>query len=77
MQAARGSHGPGMERGRESGLTREVRTAPTLVKYAVANQYLMQTRTDLEQAAGELLGGMAIAASPLVDLVERTETLEV
>jgi len=58
-------------------LTREVRTAPTLVKYAVANQYLMQTRTDLEQAAGELLGGMAIAASPLVDLVERTETLEV
>jgi thymidylate synthase ThyX len=58
-------------------LTREVRTAPTLVKYAAPNQYLMQTRTELEQAARELLGGIAIAASPLVDLVERTETLEV
>ena len=58
-------------------LTREVRTAPTLVKYAAPNQYLMQTRTELEQAARELLGGIAIAAAPLVDLVERTETLEV
>jgi len=47
------------------------------VKYAVPNQYLMQTRTELEQAARELLGGIAISASPLVDLVERTETLEV
>jgi thymidylate synthase ThyX len=58
-------------------LTREVRTAPTLVKYAVPNQYLMQTRKELEQTARELLGGIAIADSPLVDLVERTETLEV
>jgi len=58
-------------------LTREVRTAPTLVKYAVANQYLMATRTILEQAARELLAGAAIAPAPLVDLVERTETLEV
>jgi len=58
-------------------LTREVRTAPTLVKYAEANAYLMETRTLLEQAAGELLRGVAIAPAPLVDLVERTETLEV
>jgi thymidylate synthase ThyX len=58
-------------------LTREVRTAPTLVKYAEANQYLLQTRADLEQAAAELLHGVAPAAAPLVDLVERTETLEV
>jgi thymidylate synthase ThyX len=58
-------------------LTREVRTAPTLVKYAVPNQYLMQTRTELERVAGELLAGIPIADSPLVDLVERTETLEV
>jgi thymidylate synthase ThyX len=57
--------------------TREVRTAPTLVKYAEPNQYLIQTRTDLEQAANELLQGIAPAAAPLVDLVERTETLEV
>lgn len=58
-------------------LTREVKTAPTLVKYAEANPYLMETQKLLEQAAKELLGGMEIAEAPLVDLVERTETLEV
>jgi thymidylate synthase ThyX len=57
--------------------TREVRTAPTLVKYAEPNRYLIETRTALEQAAGELLAGIPIADAPLVDLVERTETLEV
>jgi len=57
--------------------TREVRTAPTLVKYAEPNQYLIQTRTEMEQAAAELLAGAPIPQSPLVDLVERTETLEV
>jgi len=58
-------------------VTREVRTAPTLVKYAEPNPYLIQTRTELEQAAAELLHGIAPACSPVVDLVERTETLEV
>ena len=58
-------------------LTRDVRSAPTLVKYAEPNQYLIQTRAALEQAATELLRGVPIAPSPLVDLVERTETLEV
>jgi thymidylate synthase ThyX len=58
-------------------LTREVRTAPTLVKYAEPNAYLMETRTVLEQAARELLKGVSIAPAPVVDLVERTETLEV
>ncbi|MGA8043930.1 MAG: FAD-dependent thymidylate synthase [Terracidiphilus sp.] len=58
-------------------LTREVKTAPTLVKYAEANPYLMQTQAELAQAAKECLGGAAIAGAPLVDLVERTETLEV
>jgi thymidylate synthase ThyX len=61
-------------------LTREVRTAPTLVKYAEPNQYLIQTRADLEQAARELLPQNP-SESPLhamvVDLVERTESLEV
>ena len=57
--------------------TREVRTAPTLVKYAEANPYLIATRTELEQAACALLDGTPIAGAPLVDLVERTETLEV
>ena len=58
-------------------LTREVRTAPTLVKYAEPNAYLIQTRTELEQIANELLKGIAPAPAPIVDLVERTETLEV
>ena len=58
-------------------LTREVRTAPRLVKYAEPNQYLVQTRSDFEQVADELLKGVAPAAVPVVDLVERTETLEV
>jgi thymidylate synthase ThyX len=58
-------------------LTREVRTAPTLVKYAEPNQYLILTRSELEHAATELLKGLPPAAAPLVDLVERTESLEV
>ena len=58
-------------------LTREVRTAPTLVKYAEANAYLMETQAELAQAAKEMLSGVAIAGAPLVDLVERGETLEV
>jgi thymidylate synthase ThyX len=58
-------------------LTAEVRTAPTLVKYAQANDYELQTRVELAQAANELLAIHPIAAAPVVDLVERTETLEV
>jgi thymidylate synthase ThyX len=58
-------------------LTREVRTAPTLVKYAQPNDYEMATRADLSQAADELLRGLPIAVAPVVDLVERSESLEV
>jgi thymidylate synthase ThyX len=58
-------------------LTREVRTAPTLVKYAQPNDYLLQTQADLTQAAAELLANRPIAPAPMVDLVEYTETLEV
>jgi thymidylate synthase ThyX len=57
-------------------LTREVRTAPTLVKYAQPNEYEARTRTELAQAANEILKDRPIAAAPVVDLVERTETLE-
>jgi thymidylate synthase ThyX len=57
--------------------TREVRTAPTLVKYAEASAYAKQTEAELAQAASELFSAHAIAPSPVVDLVERTETLEV
>ena len=57
--------------------TREVRTAPTLVKYAEPNTYAMQTQAELAQAANALLAGHPIAPAPVVDLVERTESLEV
>jgi thymidylate synthase ThyX len=58
-------------------LTREVHVSPTLVKYAHPNEYEIKTRTELAQAAAELLAGMPIADAPMVDLVERTESLEV
>jgi hypothetical protein len=58
-------------------LTAEIRTAPTLVKYAQPNDYEIQTRAELANAAAELLASQPIAAAPVVDLVERTETLEV
>lgn len=58
-------------------LTREVRTAPTLVKYAEPNAYLMETGALLAEVAREILAGIAIAPAPVVDLVERTESLEV
>lgn len=58
-------------------LTRDVRTAPTLVKYAQPNNYEVQTRAELAQAAADVLASVPIAEAPLVDLVERTETLEV
>jgi len=57
--------------------TREVRTAPTLVKYAEANACQIQTQAELGQAAAEMLSGVPIAPAPVVDLVQRTETLEV
>ena len=56
---------------------REVRTAPTLVKYAEPNAYQMTTQKELAALAGDVMGGVAIAAAPVVDLVERTESLEV
>jgi thymidylate synthase ThyX len=62
-------------------LEREVKVAPTLVKYAAANPYQMETRRELEQAARELMGdapiGIQTGAAPLVDLVERGASLEV
>jgi thymidylate synthase ThyX len=58
-------------------LTRDVHSAPTLVKYAQANPYQTETNAELTAAAAELLQGVPCAAAPVVDLVERTETLEV
>jgi thymidylate synthase ThyX len=57
-------------------ILRDVRPAPTLVKYAEANGYEMQTRAELRQAARELMEGEAIEAAPVVDLLE-DEAVEV
>jgi thymidylate synthase ThyX len=51
-------------------LLREVRVAPTLMKYAESNAYEAQTRKDLTAAAAELLADEPIEAAPLVDLLD-------
>ena len=53
-------------------LTRDVRVAPTLVKYAAENPYQKTTRRELAQAAVEWMKGAPIADAPVVDLVERS-----
>ena len=54
----------------EGELLREVRVAPTLVKYADPNAYEIETRRELRQAAADLMHGEAIAPAPLVDLLD-------
>ncbi|MCU1284205.1 MAG: alternative thymidylate synthase-like protein [Acidobacteriales bacterium] len=51
-------------------LLRDVRVSPTLVKYAVANKYEMETRRDLQQAARELMNGAPIAEVKSVELLD-------
>jgi len=61
----------------EQELLREVRMAPTLVKYADPNQYEMETRRELRQAARELMAHEQLAPSKaIVDLLDE-EPLEV
>lgn len=54
-------------------LLREVRVSPTLVKYAQANQYEVETRQALRQAATELMKDAPIAPARSVELVEADE----
>jgi thymidylate synthase ThyX len=51
-------------------LLREVPVAPTLVKYAEASQYQMETRHELRQAASELMRGAEIPRAEAVTLLE-------
>jgi thymidylate synthase ThyX len=61
----------------EQELLREVRVAPTLVKYADPNVYEMETRRELRQAAQELMKHEQLAPSKaIVDLLD-DEPLEV
>jgi thymidylate synthase ThyX len=54
----------------EQELLKEVRVAPTLVKYADPNLYEIETRRDLRQAAAELMKGRPIEPADLVELLD-------
>ena len=54
----------------ERELLREIRVAPTLVKYADPNPYEIETRLELRQAASELMGSAPVAPARLVDLLD-------
>jgi thymidylate synthase ThyX len=59
-----------------------VRTAPTLVKYAEPSDFQITSRTELTQAAKELMKGaqgvpLPIYPAPLVDLLDDDEDLEI
>ncbi|HSM87606.1 MAG TPA: FAD-dependent thymidylate synthase [Candidatus Limnocylindrales bacterium] len=51
-------------------LLREVKVAPTLVKYANASDYEIKTRQELAAAAAALMGEVPLQRAPLVDLIE-------
>jgi thymidylate synthase ThyX len=54
----------------EQELLKEVRVAPTLVKYADPNLYEIETRRELSQAAAELMKNRPIEPADLVDLLD-------
>jgi thymidylate synthase ThyX len=58
-------------------LVHEVKTAPTLVKYASPNAYAIASRAELRAAAAELMSAQPIEPTPVVDLVEDSGSLEV
>ena len=58
-------------------LTRPVRSAPTLVKYAEPNGYLQAATADLTAAAAALMRDAAIEPAPIVDLLDSDEPLEI
>jgi thymidylate synthase ThyX len=55
---------------------REVKTAPTLVKYTAANDYALHTRRELADAVAALMQGAPVESAPLVDLLD-DEPLEI
>ena len=58
-------------------LLRDVKAAPTLVKYASPSEYVLASRTELRAAAAELMANQAIEPAPVVDLVEDSGSLEI
>jgi thymidylate synthase ThyX len=51
-------------------LLKEVRAAPTLVKYADANPYIQETRSELRQAAAELMKDADVSMVNAVELLD-------
>ncbi len=51
-------------------LLKDVRVAPTLVKYADPNVYEIETRRELRQAAAEFMKGAALAQTEPVELLD-------
>jgi hypothetical protein len=51
-------------------LLREIRVAPTLMKYAEPSAYEIETRRELRAAAAELLANIPIAPAPTVVLLD-------
>jgi len=54
----------------EAELLKEVRVAPTLVKYADPNSYEIETRRELCEMASELMGSAGVDPAPSVDLLD-------
>jgi thymidylate synthase ThyX len=67
---------PALAEQAEQELLREVRVAPTLVKYADPSPYEIESRRELRQAAAELMGNTSIASAPVVDLLDQ-DSLEI
>ncbi len=68
---------PGLAAEMRALLLREVKAAPTLVKYADANPYAIQTAKELTEAAAALMRSQPIDPAPVVDLLDDPEPLEV
>ena len=68
---------PDLARGLEELLLREVKSAPTLVKYAAPSPYVTETAADLTRAAADLMRGQSVDPAPVVDLIDGDEPLEV
>ncbi|HET8826810.1 MAG TPA: FAD-dependent thymidylate synthase [Terriglobales bacterium] len=54
----------------EAELLKDVRVAPTLVKYADPNSYEMETRREMRQIAAELMGNAIPDSASTVDLLD-------
>jgi len=71
-----GAVSPELAERAERELLREVRVAPTLVKYADPNAYEIETRCELRQAAAELMKNALVERVEVVDLIDE-DALEV